>query len=267
MRVLQRRVAPLQQACTLARLGTAQLSTPGAPTIGGGGGGASSGGGNTVAACVMLGFGAGALSATATRPAAAAACYLVASAAGYCLRRGILRSWSSGEKLGASEVLRRHFLYEPDWHTPDRRRDGGDAQVDRFALVRGRALHAAHVGAWTLCFLPVYPALELSLFPLGLASFYFYYPKARGAGIVVDSRERRRAGARGTAAQVLRLDWHRFEINVGKAYPPPNTGRHPPAVTYNLPHLDLPTFGVRHWPWRQHFDRLKPLLVPRRTTP
>ena len=215
----------------------------------------------------MLGFGASALSATATRPAAAAACYLVASAAGYCLRRGILHSWSSGEKLGASEVLRRHFLYEADWHSPDRRRDGGDAQVDGFALVRGRALHAAHVGAWALCFLPVYPALELSLFPLGLASFYFYFPKARGAGIVVDSRERRRAGARGTAAQVLRLDWHRFEINVGKAYPPPNTGRHPPAVTYNLPHLDLPTYGVRHWPWRQHFDRLKPLLVPRRTTP
>lgn len=119
----------------------------------------------------------------------------------------------------------------------------------------------AHVGAWVICFLPVYPPLELALFPMGFASFYFYYPKARGAGIIIDSRVRRRAGARGNGAQVFRLDWHRFELNVGKAYPPPNTGRHRPSVVFNLPHVDLPQHHVRHWPWRQHFERLAPLIV------
>ena len=35
----------------------------------------------------------------------------------------------------------------------------------------------------------------------------------------------------------------------------------PPSVELNLPHLDLPTSGVRHWPWRQHAARLLPKLV------
>ena len=65
---------------------------------------------------------------------------------------------------------------------------------------------------------------------------------------------RRRAGLRGTKAQVFRLDWHRFELNVGERYPSPNPGRHKPSVRCNLPHVDLPQRNVRHWPWRQHLN-------------
>jgi len=41
------------------------------------------------------------------------------------------------------------------------------------------------------------------------ACFWFYYPKARGCGLVIDSRALRRDGNRGNRAQVFRLDWHR----------------------------------------------------------
>ena len=37
--------------------------------------------------------------------------------------------------------------------------------------------------------------------------------------------------------------------------------RSPPSVELNLPHLDLPASGVRHWPWRQHAALLLPKLV------
>tara|TARA_B100000795_G_C22676662_1_gene390065 strand:- start:212 stop:457 length:246 start_codon:yes stop_codon:yes gene_type:complete len=58
------------------------------------------------------------------------------------------------------------------------------------------------------------------------------------------------------------LSDRRFEVNVGKKYPPPNTGHHPPRVLCNLPHIDLPQRrpGVRHWPWRQRTAQLMWLL-------
>ena len=37
-----------------------------------------------------------------------------------------------------------------------------------------------------------------------------YYPKARGCGLVIDSRALRRDGNRGNRAQIFRLDWHRY---------------------------------------------------------
>ena len=207
---------------------------------------------NAVAAAVVAGGTAGAVtSVAAARPGAAVASYMAASVASYCWRRGVLHRWPSGERLGAAEVLWRHLAYEDDWHLPHGR------------VAIGRLMHAMHVSLWLLLFQPVYPLLEAALYPCDLAAFYFYYPKARGAGLVVDSRARRRGGARGSKAQVLRLDWHRFELNVGKRYPPPNPGRHPPSVLFNLPHLDLPQCGVRHWPWRQHTDAVERLgLLP-----
>eukprot|EP00814_Leptocylindrus_danicus_P012063 CAMPEP_0116013676 /NCGR_PEP_ID=MMETSP0321-20121206/5859_1 /TAXON_ID=163516 /ORGANISM="Leptocylindrus danicus var. danicus, Strain B650" /LENGTH=67 /DNA_ID=CAMNT_0003483253 /DNA_START=286 /DNA_END=489 /DNA_ORIENTATION=- len=51
------------------------------------------------------------------------------------------------------------------------------------------------------------------------------------------------------AKRQIRLDWHRFSVNVG------NVGRdgyrHPPSVELNLPHLDVPAKGWKHWPWRR----------------
>ena len=157
--------------------------------------------GNVVAA-VCLGSGA-AVSAAATvaaRPAVAASSYLAASVAGYCLRRGCLHrlpTEGGGGQLGAAEVLRRHLAYEADWHLPD-----GSPRL-------GRLLHLLHVACWLLLFQPMYPVLELALFPLDAAAFWFYYPKARGCGLVIDSRELRREGKRGSRAQIFRLDWHR----------------------------------------------------------
>ena len=207
--------------------------------------------GDALAACVAGGgVFCTAAAAVAANPGIASASYLATSVSIYCLRRGALHRWPSGARLGAAEVLRRHIQYEREWHEPEGQ------------MVVGRLRHAAHVAVWLLIFQPIYPLLEACLLPLDHAAFYFYYPRARGAGLVVDSRARRRAGQRGTAAQVLRIDWHRFELNVGARYPPPNPGRHPPAVVCNLPHIDLPLRRptVRHWPWRQHIGALRWLL-------
>ena len=209
---------------------------------------------NALAACVA-GTGAfgvfatlsGVVPLTGTAPVAAPICYMTASVASYCLRRGLLHSWPGGGRLGAAEVLRRHLAYENDWNTAAR-------------PLEGRMLHLLHVAIWLGVFTPVYPVLEAALYPFDLAAFWFYYPKARGCGLVIDSRKLRRSGARGNRAQVFRLDWHRFDLNVGKAYPLPNKGRHPPSVVCNLPHIDLPQHSLRHWPWRQHTSALMRLL-------
>ena len=159
--------------------------------------------------------------------------------------------------------MRRHLAYESEWHdtlTPSH----GELPSRGLMLARGRMLHAAHVLGWLLLFLPCYPLLEAALYPLDMACFWFYYPKARGCGCIVESRALRRGGKRGNGAQLLRVDWHRFELNVGPSYPLPNTGRHPPRASCNLPHVDLPQRGVRHWPWRQHTERMMRLrLLPR----
>ena len=99
----------------------------------------------------------------------------------------------------------------------------------------------------------MYPLLELSVRPFGLASFYYYYPNAAGAGLLI---ERLTSSApTKKREQVLRLDWHRFNVNVGRPgrpYAYGGTSRHGPSVEINVPHIDLPTRGIRHWPWRQH---------------
>ena len=164
-------------------------------------------------------------------PAIAATTHVVASAACYCLRRGVLH------ELGAREVARRHCTFESGWPP-------GPRGVAGFAL---------SVAAWLLLYLPVYPLLEPALRVKGIASFYYYYPNANGAGVLFERLSDRK--------QVLRLDWHRFQINVGKSgrkYAHGGVSRHPPAVLLNLPHIDLPTLGVRHWPWRQYTAVLLP---------
>lgn len=202
--------------------------------------------GNAIAACVA-GLGAAGAVTNVARPCS----YLACSVASYCWRRGNLHKRRDGVGLGAAEVLRRHLQYEDEWHLP------------AGSPLMGRLQHVLRVAAWLLLFQPVYPILECVLYPLDRAAFFFYYPRARGCGLVIDSRARRRNGERGAAAQVFRLDWHQFHLNTGKAYPPPNTGRHPPSVRFNLPHVDLPQRSVRHWPWRQHTDALLLPWLPR----
>jgi len=146
---------------------------------------------------------------------AALGTYWVASAVVYIHRR---------PRVPAREVLRRHFEWEPGF----------------------RYFPLAFVG-W-LIFLLVYPMLELLVWPFGCRWMYFYYPKANGAGCILE-RER---------VQHLRLDWHRFRVR--RKAP---VGRHPAeTVQINLPHLDLPSRGVQHWPYRQLAKLLHP--EPRR---
>ena len=113
--------------------------------------------------------------------------YSVLSVLGYFLRRGSLH------RIGALEVARRHFIMWPGWP------DGP----------RGKLLWLTMVVIWLVLFTPVWPLLELMLRPAGLASFFVYYPKAAGCGILVERLPP-------DSTQVLRVDWHRFSINVGK---------------------------------------------------
>lgn len=165
--------------------------------------------------------------------AAAAGSYVAASTALYCFRRAALH------KLTAAEVLRRHLTYEPGWP----------------AGFRGRVGFAASFIAWLALFQPIYPLLELGLRMNNLASFFYYYPNANGAGLLVQRISPKE--------QVLRLDWHRFNVNVGMAGKTAECGlgyeyvsRHPPSMQLNRLHCDFPTMGVRHWPWRQHSAQL-----------
>ena len=91
-------------------------------------------------------------------------------------------------------------------------------------------------------------------------------PNANGCGLLVEQIAPAGSRRPGTAAQFLRVDWHRFRTNVGapgRPYEHGGVSRHPPAVDLNLPHLDLPSRGVRHWPWRQHSAWLLPRLIRR----
>ena len=51
----------------------------------------------------------------------------------------------------------------------------------------------------------------------------------------------------------IRCDWHRFNVNVGgigrDGY------RHPPSITKNLPHIDIPKRKMKHWPWRRKWKK------------
>ena len=118
--------------------------------------------GNAVAAAIVGTGAIGTLANFVTAPKVAVPCYMCASVAGYCLRRGILHRWPDGQPLGAAEVVRRHLTYESGWHEPDR------------SPGTGRAIFALHIGLWLALFQPVYPLLEASLYPFGGAAFWFY---------------------------------------------------------------------------------------------
>lgn len=152
------------------------------------------------------------------------AVYCVACATLYVIRRGLVV-----HKLGVLEVARRHLLMEPEW-PPGR---------------RGAVYWLLASLVWAFAFAPAYPIVEPVCALRGLTTLYYYYPKACGAGVILERKQ--------TGQQVLRLDWHRFRVNVGAEGREVLGGRsrHPPSVLISRPHVDLPTMGVKHWPWRQ----------------
>jgi len=83
------------------------------------------------------------------------------------------------------------------------------------------------VAFWLLLFQSAYPVLELALFPMDAAAFWFYYPKARGCGLVIYSRALRRDGNRGNRAQIFRLDWHRYLLALSFMHTQQKQQKHP----------------------------------------
>jgi len=112
--------------------------------------------------------------------------------------------------------------------------------------------HGAFLLACTgwLGFLLLYPLAEPLAALLGYSLFYFYYPNADGAGLIFQPRKTSWSLGRSPLSENIRLDWHRFNINVGA--PLPTGGFAPPKRQLNLPHINSAARRLRTWPWRQH---------------
>jgi len=104
--------------------------------------------------------------------------------------------------------------------------------------------------AWQ-CVVVIFPLLEpvLKLF-FDCCCLYYSYPNAHGFGFIVEPLNCQHLPLNKRAKQqLLRLDWHRFNVNVGEIGR--NGFRHPPAVQMNRPHVDAPRYGIKHWPWKR----------------
>jgi len=110
-------------------------------------------------------------------------------------------------------------------------------------------LYATILLTWQ-AFVLLFPVLE-PVFVVGTrrVSFFYSYPRASGCGIILEPRSVQHLQQSQRTKHQIRLDWHRFSMNVGtvgrEGY------RHPPSVERNLPHLDIPQRGMKHWPWRR----------------
>jgi hypothetical protein len=83
----------------------------------------------------------------------------------------------------------------------------------------------------------------------GYASFFYYYPNAGGGGYIAEPLAVQALPSNQRARNQIRLDWHRFKYNIGAIGR--NGYRHPPSLQRNLPHIDIPKRGIKHWPWRR----------------
>jgi len=100
------------------------------------------------------------------------------------------------------------------------------------------------------CFVAVFPLVELlTTLLFHHVSFFYSYPNAHGVGIVFEPVTAQSDSISKRTKQQIRLDWHRFQVNVGDIGR--DGYRHPPSKTLNLPHLDIPKQGMKHWPWRR----------------
>ena len=105
--------------------------------------------------------------------------------------------------------------------------------------------------AWQLFVLTVFPLAEPLAKLFNRTIFYYTYPNAHGAGIILEPLDAQHL--KPNKRDQIRFDWHRFSVNVGAVGR--DGFRHPPSVDLNRPHLDLPGRGMKHWPWRRRVDR------------
>lgn len=115
-------------------------------------------------------------------------------------------------------------------------------------------LHFMILMAWQ-AFVVLFPLAESVAYACKHVSLFYSYPNASGCGIILEPRSMQHLPQSKRVKHQIRFDWHRFSINVG------NIGRegyrHPPSVQRNLPHVDIPKKGLKHWPWRRRevYDR------------
>ena len=114
--------------------------------------------------------------------------------------------------------------------------------------------------AWQ-CLVLVFPIVEpLAKIATKGCIFFYSYPKAQGGGYIWEPLDCQTLGANQRAKRQIRLDWHRFVYNLG---PVGRDGfRHPPSIERNFPHIDIPRYQIRHWPWRRRIGGGR-ILPPR----
>ncbi|KAL9190206.1 hypothetical protein ACHAXT_007417 [Thalassiosira profunda] len=110
-------------------------------------------------------------------------------------------------------------------------------------------LYIANLLAWQAFVTLVFPLLEPVSRACAYCSFYYFYPNASGGGIIFEPLAAQTLAMNKRARSQVRIDWHRFSVNVGAIGR--DGYRHPPSVQRNLPHLDIPERGWKHWPWRR----------------
>jgi len=159
--------------------------------------------------------------------ALATAAYLTATNTAYLARRSYLRKMSI-QKL---------------WQIRTTREPGVTLQLYFIIIL-----------AWQ-AFVLAFPIVEPIAMCLGKVSFFYSYPNAKGVGIIFEPANVQHLKQSQRVKHQIRCDWHRFNVNVGgigrDGY------RHPPSVTKNLPHIDMPTRNLKHWPWRRRWENEK----------
>lgn len=114
-------------------------------------------------------------------------------------------------------------------------------------------LYITNLLVWQIFVTFIFPILEPIARLFGHVSFYYFYPNASGLGIIFEPLSVQDQPMNKRVKYQTRLDWHRFSVNVGgigrDGY------RHPPSEEWNLPHLDVPRLGWKHWPWRRKYRR------------
>lgn len=161
---------------------------------------------------------------TAVHPVATACGYMVSANILYLARRAHIR------KVTMRTMLHYRTQREPGVSIP---------------------MYAIFLLAWQ-CFVVLFPLLEpLAALCLGSCCFYYSYPNACGVGFILEPLELQHLPLSKRSKKQVRLDWHKFSINVGDVGR--DGYRHPPARELHRLHVDAPSWGIRHWPWRRRY--------------
>ena len=110
-------------------------------------------------------------------------------------------------------------------------------------------LYVINIIIWQLFVTILFPILELILRLFEHVSYYYFYPNASGFGIILEPLSAQSLSMSERAKHQIRCDWHRFSVNIGAIGR--DGYRHPPSISKNAPHIDIPRKGLKHWPWRR----------------